>query len=80
MKKISYISKRLHPHLYEYYRVGGFDTWEGRKYYKMKEHWIMMELTSCWNLFNNRARSGGNKKIHMPETEPNPPTPFLLVP
>ena len=79
MVKLITISKKMYPLLHEMQRLGGFYTSEGieylnRHYDEIKRERVGWDTTRYFRVveFND-----DDKKVHMPETEINPPTPFL---
>ena len=71
------INKKRYPFLYEFYRLRKMRTLEGREFWENHEMRISIERAKLNLILSIRNEFGDNKKIHMPETEYNPPTPFL---
>jgi hypothetical protein len=71
------INKNLYPHLYEFHSLGGFNTEEGQDYFHANGTKISREDYYSMKIEVYRRKFGKTKNIHMPETEINPPTPFL---
>ena len=52
-------------------------TLEGREFWENHEMRISIERAKLNLILSIRNEFGGDRNIHMPETEYNPPTPFL---
>ena len=74
---VNFICKKRYPFLYEFYRLEKMRTLEGREFWENNEMRISIERAKLNLILSIRNEFGDNKKIHMPETEINPPTPFL---
>jgi len=61
------ISERLHPHLYEFFRLGAGTTEEGVIYQETYRHLIFEEAQDRYYIRERRDYLGTNKDIHMPE-------------
>ncbi len=61
---IQNISCVLHPYHYEYLRLGGIKTEEGRKYSRRYHYEMMREYEEKMKTTEYRFELGGNKEIH----------------
>lgn len=58
-------SPKLYPYHYEYERLGGIDTKEGREYGRKHKDEMVKEYGEKMKIMENRFRLGGDKKIHI---------------
>ena len=70
-------SKRLSPHIHEFIMLGEGSTHEGRRYAVDNTRIIHNEFIELSKIESHRVILGGDKNIHMPELNHNPPTPFF---
>ena len=63
------INKKLYPYEYEFYRLGGHDTHEGRTFYLIYGPSICLENNLKYNIDICRIKLGSDKDIHIPETD-----------
>ena len=69
-------NKKLFPHIHHYVMLGQ-DTEQGIRYARDNASIINGEFIKVFKIESHRDTLGGEKKIHMPETDHNPPTPFF---
>lgn len=72
-----YLSKKFYPYYAEYDRLGKSDTEEGRKFLEENKSNIDDEISQCLEFGWYRKMNLDSRFVHCPETEYNPPTPFL---
>jgi len=63
------ISKRLYPHLYEFFQLGAGVTEEGRKYQETYRKLIFEESKDRYYISEVRCELGTDKDIHMLESK-----------
>ena len=69
-------NKKLFPHIHHYVMLGEA-TEQGKIYARTNTKIINDEFIKLFKIESHRDDLGGDKKIHMPETDHNPPTPFF---
>jgi hypothetical protein len=60
----TYVSKRLHPHVYTLYILGKGETLKGRLFFKKNRDILEWEFGEILNLKSNRKILGGSEEIH----------------
>lgn len=58
------ISKKLHPHLYQYNQLGQHTTYEGKRYFRENEFKIQVEKAK-WSLTLLDRYRFTNEQIHI---------------
>jgi hypothetical protein len=71
-------NKKELTHYHEFVSLGGVRTEQGKKYGEDNSRILSYEYLKLLETLRYRDEDlGGDKNIHMPETDHNPPTPFL---
>ena len=71
------IPKHIFPHWYEYHYLNEQNNNDACEYWIKNIDKIRFEKSYWKETINIRYGLGGDRNIHCPETEYNPPTPFL---